>query len=733
MKQIFFIILVSFLNCFSLSAQNWNEVYYLESEAEYFLKEKNFEKAIEMYQKILKEIPNSSFIKFQIGHTYLNTDEHKEKAVSFLEEALDDASADFNPRDIREIRSPIETYLYLGIAYQRNNRLKDALKMYQKYKENISANHYNYPLVNQYIESCKNAEVVMGNPRRMQTQNLGNKINDNNTNFNAVFSGDGNTMFFTSYTRNYIDIFMSKKNGNNWSSPKNMTNKVSKKYYLKTSSLSFEGDELYLVSDDSDGNDIFVSLLEGSQWANAKKLHKTISHRKSNETHASLSPDGNTIYFTSDRDGGFGGLDIYKSTRNGKGKWSNPENLGPQINTPFNEETPFVSRDGKYLFFSSEGHNTIGGYDVFYIDLTNPVKPVNMGYPVNTTADDLFFVPGETKNSGYMARVEDDTQGKKDIYQIKILPDIQVKGVVYNLAEGNLIDDQELEVQIFNKEKETVTQSMKIINGNFSFETTPGFYQISILNDNFEPFEQEITIPENFEKEFFAFNAELQPKIEELKLIAEVPQDSVKQDAEREYVAEVVTEKNEIKKLETTHQSVKEEPLATDETFESGVAEKTQDEISVMFKTPARIAKDKKTFSVQLMALKAPVKLSYFKDVKNISVTKFPDGFYRYTVGRINSYQEAKELQLKIKKLGYTDAFIKENQFIANYTIQFMALIVPVKLTYFKNLPTFSSIKGPDDFYRYTFGYFSTYDKAKSSLESIKNLGYENAFIKEIK
>ena len=726
-KKLLIIIFLSYVS-FSLSAQNWNEIYYLETEAEYLLQEKKYEKAIEMYEKILKEIPNSSFIKFQIGYVYLNTDEQQEKAIPFFEEALDDASADFNPRDIRETRSPIETYLYLGIAYQRNNRLDDALNMYQKYKESISADHVSYPLVNQYIKSCKNAEEMMGDPIRMQAQNLGNKINDDNTNFNPVFSGDGNTMVFTSYTRNYIDIFLSKKNGDSWSSPKNITNQVSKKYYLKTSSLSFEGDELFLVTDDPGDNDVFVSYKEGSQWTNAKKLDKTISHRKSNETHASLTPDGNTLYFTSNREGGLGGLDIYKTTRDKKGRWNDPENLGPQINTPFNEETPFVSRDGKYLFFSSEGHNTLGGYDVFYIDLTNPAKPINMGFPVNTPADDLFFVPGETKNSGYMARIEDDTQGKKDIYQIKILPDIQVKGVIYNLAEGDIIDNQELEVQIFDKEKETLTQSMQINHGNFSFKTAPGSYQISILNDDFEPFEQEITIPENFDKELFAFNAELQSKTEEPEFMAEELQDSVEQGVESEYVAETIAEENEIDKVETDQQNIKEEPLATTETLEPAVEEKTKEETSLIFET----AKGEKTFSVQLMALKTPVKLTYFKDVENISVTKYPDGFYRYTVGLTNSYQEAQQLRLQIKGLGYTNAFVKENQFTANYTIQFMALIVPVELTYFKNLSTFSVTKGTDDFYRYTFGYFSTYDKAKSMLESIKYFGYEVAFVKKI-
>ncbi len=732
-------------SCFSLTGQNWNEIYYLENDADYFLEEKNYEKAIEMYQKILKEIPNSSFIKFKIGLAYLKTDDQKEKAVSILKEASENVAADFNPRDIKETRTPLEGYLYLGLAYQISNRLDDALSMYQKYKESITNDHHNYALVNQYIESCKNAKEMISNPLRLQTESLGNKVNDNNSNFNPVFSGDGNTMIFTSYTRNYIDIFMSKKDVDSWSSPKNITNQVSKKYYLKTSSLSFEGDELYLVTDDPEGNDIFVSYLEGNKWAKAKKLHRRISHRKSNETHASLSPDGNTLYFTSNRDGGFGGLDIYKTTRDEKGKWNDPENLGPQINTTLNEETPFVSRDGKYLYFSSQGHNSIGGYDVFYIDLANPVKAINLGYPVNTTADDLFFVPGESKKSGYMARAENDTQGKNDIYHIKILPDIQFKGTIYNLAEGEVIENKEVEIQVFDKANDDIARSLKINNGNFSFKTVPGSYKISISTDDFENFEQEVKIPENFDNEIFAFNAELEPIKAEQELVAEETQDlekdedtselaAVTEPAEEKEVEEFEVKEEEEEKPKTLAETKElPETTVTTETKETTKSPIAQKEEPVIYQPQITRTEGEKTFSVQLMALKTPVRLAYFKEVENISVTKHPDGFYRYTVGLTNNYEEARVLKEKINEQGYKDAYIKENLFAANYTIQLLALIVPVELTYFENMATVSATKGYDEFYRYTIGYYGTYDEAKAALKNIQNLGYNDAFIKKVK
>ncbi|MFO7827559.1 MAG: SPOR domain-containing protein, partial [Bacteroidales bacterium] len=139
-----------------------------------------------------------------------------------------------------------------------------------------------------------------------------------------------------------------------------------------------------------------------------------------------------------------------------------------------------------------------------------------------------------------------------------------------------------------------------------------------------------------------------------------------------------------------------------------------------------------KTYSVQLMALKTPVHLSYFKDLKNISVTKYPDGFYRYTVGLTESYEVANQLKTKIHDQGYKDAFIRENNLATDYTIQIMALIVPVELTYFKNLSSVSVVKSSDDFYRYTIGNFSSYNEAKAELENIKKLGYQGAFIKKI-
>jgi hypothetical protein len=148
------------------------------------------------------------------------------------------------------------------------------------------------------------------------------------------------------------------------------------------------------------------------------------SHTRAHETHASLSKDGNALYFTSARRGGSGNLDIYRSERNPSGDWGEAVNLGPEINTSEDEDAPFLTAEGKRLIFCSKGHFNMGGYDIFYSDLETNGKwtdPVNIGYPINTTGDDLFFYPIGNGLKGYMAKVDRDGPLTFDIYHVDIL------------------------------------------------------------------------------------------------------------------------------------------------------------------------------------------------------------------------------------------------------------------------------------------------------------------------
>lgn len=729
---LFFIILVSN----GLFAQDWNEIYYLEGEAQYLVEEKNYDKAIDIYRKMIREIPDYSYAKYKIGLLYLRTDDQKNRAIEYLEEASKDIALDFDEKSLREIRTPVDVLIYLGEAYQIANRIDEAIVVYNKYKGLIKPESEDYSIVLHRLKACENAKQAIQNPSRVLRTNIGAPVNNDDSNFGAVISGDGNTLIFTSYTRNYLDNYYSVKQNGVWTTPKRISEKLSSKYYLKTVSLSFDGSQLYLATDDPEKNDIFVCYKEGKEWLNAEKLPKTINGKKSNETHASVSKDGKTLYFTSDREGGLGGVDIYKSTLNAKGSWGEAENMGPVINTEFDEATPFITLDDKYLFYSSQGHNSIGGFDIFYVDLTNPTNTVHLAYPANTTGDNVFFVPDNSLTSGYLSEYDSTSLGKKDIYYLSILPKITLAGDVKNSLNGEKITTSDFEISILETNTNNFVKSISSNNGHFEFEINPGNYSVLISNENYNSFSSQINIPQDYTNLTFPFEALIEP-IENVQeeLVAEIAEEPAVDTKKNE---EPVTQPKEVLVEETTKEEIKTIPRKED-IPEPIVKDKTPKKEIEKFVPNTTTGSELKTYSVQLMALKNPVEVDYFKNVDNVRLAKYPDGYYRYTVGNTGSYSEAQKLMAKIHEIGYKDAFIRINEsgFVASpsnsvYTIQLMALIIPVTPEYFKGLSSVEVIKGNDDYFRYTIGKYNSYELAKNELQNIKNLGYKQAFIKKI-
>jgi outer membrane protein OmpA-like peptidoglycan-associated protein len=155
------------------------------------------------------------------------------------------------------------------------------------------------------------------------------------------------------------------------------------------------------------------------------------------EGKVSITPDGNCLYFSSNRPGGFGGKDIYKVVKDENGNWSNLQNLGSSVNTEFDEDAPFIHPDNKTLYYSSNGHNTMGGFDVFnsiLIDsINNWSEPTNLGFPINTTSDDIGFVISADGNSAYLSSAQNNSSGKYDIYKVvlhKTIPLTLIKGII---------------------------------------------------------------------------------------------------------------------------------------------------------------------------------------------------------------------------------------------------------------------------------------------------------------
>jgi hypothetical protein len=219
--------------------------------------------------------------------------------------------------------------------------------------------------------------------------------------------------------------FAATKQGSEWSPGKHLQSFYRRSDHESAVSISADGKQMFLFKSDPDGKNLYTSTLKNGTWGTPVKLPEPINSY-SHETHCSLSADGSTLFFTSDREGGFGGLDIYMCKKLPDGTWGSARNLGSNINTPLNEETPMIFLDGKTLYFASEGHASMGMFDMFYSYMqpdSSWIEPVNLGYPINSPTDDLFFVPTIERSQAYYSTSQfDENLGGMDIYLIEFDP-----------------------------------------------------------------------------------------------------------------------------------------------------------------------------------------------------------------------------------------------------------------------------------------------------------------------
>lgn len=271
---------------------------------------------------------------------------------------------------------------------------------------------------------------------RIEIERLGEEINSDFNDYAPVITADGGYMYFTS-RRPYTEKEKKKNResmeriyeaiwddeSNKWLAAEPLPSDVNLDgRNISNVAISNDGQRLLIYQDDKYGNgDIYEAFLSGNTWSAPLSIGDAINS-EAHESSASISPDGKTIYFVSERKGGVGGRDIWKATKDRNGKWGEAENLGKTINSKEDEEGVFIHPDGRTLYFSSKGHNSIGGYDIFKSELKNGKwsKPENMGEPINTTENDLFFVLAANGKTGYYATGRNG--GVINIYEIRFTP-----------------------------------------------------------------------------------------------------------------------------------------------------------------------------------------------------------------------------------------------------------------------------------------------------------------------
>ncbi|MEA1888033.1 MAG: hypothetical protein U9N72_12580 [Bacteroidota bacterium] len=619
---LFFIILLCSLNT---NAQN-NELrdIFVEAESHYLFSE--YELANPLYLILDDYMVGNANIKFKIGNCYLHIPDEKTRAIPYLQEAVKNASYDANPESFRETRAPLEAYFALASAYRVNYEFQKALETYAELNELMTEEQMleNADFIDQQISACHNALTFLDDPVELEKQNLGADINLGSMNVYPAISGDGNTLVYTEKRGLENTIYYLKKEGGEWGLPVDITSQLGGASDCASNSLNMDGTVLYLYKNDNFDGNIYVSHLENESWSEIKKLNRNINTRFF-ESHACISPDGNKLYFTSNRPGGEGGLDIYVSEKNSKGKWGKAKNIGPVINTAFNEDTPFISNDGTVLYFSSEGHKNMGGYDVFSSKYIGDArgKPTNVGYPINTPDDDLFFNPVNNGRNAYYSMVKGYKE--KDIYYLAIgeqlIPTYEIKGIV-SLSDTTIEFDDNYRVILFS---ETVKDTMDIAypnktTGYYSFSVELDEYAITYEGLGYLSVRESLTIHQDHPNKEEVIDVTLEP--------------------DPNYVAESI-EKIDFSKVQEV-EAIDSSILITDVIIRD-VSDSDSTNKDVLY------------YTVQLIALYNPVDVSFF-DLDDVRVVYNEDNrFYRYTTGSFKTKEGAYRRRDELISRGYPD------------------------------------------------------------------------------
>lgn len=386
----------------------------------YFYEEEDYQEALFNFLKVIESKPDNGNINYCVGMCYLNIPGEETKSIPYFEKASKKISEDYSG-SFTETKAPVKMLVSMGNAYLIDNQIDKAIKVFNTLKNRPDYGMYvNTSVIDLALSACQQAKIIRDNPMNVQFTNLGEVINNSNSNRNACVNADESTMVFLSELKFYNAIFISRKVNGLWTEPENISAQLGSDGDCEPVCLSPDGNELYLVKKIKGNNDIYVATYKNNVWSAISKLNKNINSSR-NEDHASISGDGLTLYFSSDRRGGGGKLDIYKSERAKGGDWGIAVNLGSDINSENNETTPFICKDGRTLYFSSDGHLTMGGYDVFISQLNKSKweKPINAGYPVNTTRNNLFYQPIQNGEVAYTSIAKADGFGKEDIYKVE--------------------------------------------------------------------------------------------------------------------------------------------------------------------------------------------------------------------------------------------------------------------------------------------------------------------------
>ncbi|MBN8702430.1 MAG: PD40 domain-containing protein [Bacteroidetes bacterium] len=477
-------------------------------EADLKFKNGDYESALTDYLKLFKDDPKSEEYNYRIGVCYLNSNVNKVKAIPYLENVTKREHFDNNA-----------LYL-LGRAYHYAYRFDDASRAYNRFKDVGKGTSENLKDVEKQIQYCFNSKEVIKFPVNVTFQNLGRNINSSYADYYPFVSSDEAFIIYNSL-RPDAGSFI-KPDGNY--PPSAYRSEIKSGFFSKSENISKnfdvpdgeeevvgmspDGSILLIYHDDFKGkSNIYAMHIDSAKkYSDPVKLDGQVN-TSHHEIAASINNEGDILYFASDRSGGKGGTDIYVTKKLPTGEWGVPQNLGEPINSAANEDFPNISPDGKTLYFSSNGHTSMGGYDIFKSTWDEKsqrwVNLKNLGYPINTPYDNMNFRISSNGRYGYISALRSGGQGDLDIYRVTFNEVehnyVVIKGIV-NPKEANVnkpFSYKKINIKVVDNSKKDLygLYQANPINGRYIIIVPPGNYDIEVSHEGFVTDKYTVDIP----------------------------------------------------------------------------------------------------------------------------------------------------------------------------------------------------------------------------------------------
>ncbi len=816
-------LLLTFSTLQSQSLTNKDYIRSVQEADQYFYFSEDYESAARLYEALLLKYPDNQNLQAKLGISYLNVDGRKMDALKLLINASRNVVSSDQEYIEYGRQAPLDTWFYLAHAYHVNDSLEKAISCYSDVRKNISAKEsFRIEYIDQQINECKYALLAGKKPERTRSSLFIPWLSSYPGAANPVISQNDSVFLFTVRKEDGNHIFCSYKTGE-WNAPEEITTELSGFDRLWTNSITGDGKTLILYMDDGADGNLYVSKRTATEWSKVRKLGKNIN-TKYWEAHGFITPDGKQLYFSSNRDGGFGELDIWRSDLQKDGSWGKAENLGNKINTPFNDNTPFFDPVSNTLMFASEGHEGMGGYDIYISTLKDGKwsEPIGLPSPINNTGENIFFILSKS-TPGYVTSLFDEKTNMRNIYKLEPLDQatstITTQGKLY-LQDGMNVVPGMADIKIRTSDSSSLWKKIGIKeNGKFEFTAPRGNYKLHISYAGYKTDTINVSVPASFAGNTLSVNSSLIPEkvstgdfLVIKNILFDFNSDTLNEQSgiELERIRRILLSLPGLNIEVTGYTDSRGDPGynmrlaglradavigyltarglelsrfirraagATDfialNTNPDGsdnpagrqynrrvtlgiVNPQTGITIRQESFTPPQLRYPySKKYSIVLLKSAEKYFPDYFKD---FSLNEFlfvrpvrKDSLYLYILGEFANRSDAESYLTFAKEKGFRDGYIIDQYDLAEeprqlvdisgpvhrsdepgiYTIQLRASVTKIRLSDFRGIDGVREVKGRDVYYRYVYGEFAGFSKARAALETVRKAGYKEAFIKE--